>query len=56
MEVGLELAQPSASQSRDQHQGRRLLLIPEEEQMAKVFFEELPAVTRKYLQEQATAA
>lgn len=29
--------------------------IPEEEAMAKVFFEELPEVTRKYLREHATA-
>ena len=29
--------------------------IPEEEAMAKVFFEELPEVTRKYLRGHATA-
>jgi ferritin-like metal-binding protein YciE len=29
--------------------------IPEEEEMAKVFFDELPQVTRKYLREHATA-
>ena len=28
--------------------------IPEEEEMAKTFFEELPVVTRKYLREYAT--